>query len=248
MLARRYELKFPLTIEQKDEMVALARHALKADAHGVDACYRVSSQYFDSRGYGNYWEKVEGERVRRKYRLRYYSARPDETPSVGNAYMEIKHRINNTVFKQRVRVTDEGAEAILSDASELAELRRWVPEEDLHKADTIEQVQREAQLDGFHAVHVITYKREAWEGVVDGRLRLTFDTDCRALPPSCFVDVGSDAGASILAPDCTIAEVKFDHAIPRWMRDTIVRLGLKSRRFSKYARGVEALGLCQSVS
>jgi SPX domain protein involved in polyphosphate accumulation len=243
MLQRRYELKFPLGMAAKAALLERGAHALRADPHGIEAVYRVSSQYFDTPDYSCYREKLDGERARRKFRLRYYTVRPSDEPPVRDAFFEIKHRVNNTVYKERVRLTDEGASAILADASLLLRLEELVAQGEQEKMATIEDVKRAAARPGFHAVHVISYMREAWEGSVDSRLRLTFDTACRALPPAAFLDVGGMAGAAILSPHQAIAEVKFDHAVPRWVRDIVFELGLKVSRFSKYARGVEVLGL-----
>lgn len=119
----RYELKFPMPVTGKAGVVEAAKHALLPDPHGVGAVYRVSSTYFDSPDLSAYWEKVDGERVRKKFRLRYYAVEGEAgAETATGAFMEIKHRINNTVFKERVKLTDAGATAILTDAAELARL------------------------------------------------------------------------------------------------------------------------------
>lgn len=243
MLARRYELKFPLDHERKAALLERARHALEPDAHGVDAIYRVSSQYFDTLDYACYREKLDGERVRSKYRLRYYTVEAGCAPPVRDAYFEIKHRINNTVYKERVRLSDEGASAILAAPEEVARLERHLAPGQEARLATSEAIRRAAARPHFGPVEVITYVREAWEGRVDRRLRVTFDSACRALPPGDYLAVAGSGGAPLLPPQHFIAEVKFDHAVPRWMRDIVFELGLKVRRFSKYARGLEALGL-----
>jgi hypothetical protein len=243
MLAQRYELKFPIDAAIKDAILARGRHALSADAHGMDAIYRVSSQYFDTRDFACYREKIDGERARRKFRLRYYTIDPNGDPPVRDAYLEIKHRINNTVYKERIRLTDHGASAILADTSQLRSIEQHAHAAELGKAVTIDAIKRAAAVPGFHAVHVISYLREAWEGSVDRRARLTFDAGCRVYRPDAYLDAGGLTGTPIVAPDRLIAEVKFDHAVPRWLRDIVAELGLKARRFSKYASGVEALGL-----
>jgi len=38
-----------------------------------------------------------------------------------------------------------------------------------------------------------------------------------------------------------VMEIKFDHAIPRWMRDIAVAQGPRLQRFSKYVAGTEAI-------
>jgi hypothetical protein len=233
----------PLT--EKEHVMAAARHAVQADPHGVGAVYRVSSQYFDTPDLSAYWEKVDGERVRRKYRLRYYSVEGEGgAEQAKGAFMEIKHRINNTVYKERVKLTDAGATAILANSEELKNLPEHLAEGVAEKhAGTVGSVLRAAESAGFAAIEVISYLREAWIGTVDRRFRLTFDMHCQTLLPHDFKRVGDDVGRPILPRDRMIMEVKFDDAVPRWMRDIIVDRQLTLRRFSKYAAGVEALGL-----
>lgn len=246
MLAQRYELKFPIQLDQKVRFLARARHALEEDPHGENATYRVSSVYFDTPDFTSYWEKLDGEAVRRKFRLRYYSIdHSNGQPHVKAAFMEIKHRINNTVFKERVRLSDEGAEAILSSGGEeLVSLDAHVLPGEERKQATINAIERAASRPGFRSVHVITYLREAWMGTRDERLRLTFDSCCRVGRPTAYLDVGTGPSKPILPENMYIMELKFNHAVPRWIRDIAVHERIMLDRFSKYAAGVEAAGLC----
>lgn len=238
----RYELKFPLiSTEAKKKFLSLAKDSLEPDPHGQDAVYRVSSQYFDTPDYKAYWEKQDGEAVRKKYRLRYYSIDGVEDKGMA-AFMEIKHRIDNRVFKERLHLTPEGAEAILSDSAQLIHIEKHVFEKELEKRSTIDSITAMATNPQFVARNVITYMREAWLGIQDKGLRVTFDSSCRATLPQDYLDVSGTRGESLIDDDKMIMEVKFDHAIPRWIRDIVAQQGLKLERFSKYTTGLEALG------
>ena len=94
---------------------------------------RVSSVYFDTPGLSAYWEKLDGEKIRKKFRLRYYSIDAPGSIQVSSAFMEIKHRLNNLVLKERVALTDEGAQAILQDAGQLACIEEHITLKDLEK-------------------------------------------------------------------------------------------------------------------
>ena len=239
MLTSRYELKYPITADQKERFLQVAREGLIPDPHSVTAAYRVSSQYFDTDDLAAYWEKLDGEEIRQKYRLRYYSVAHSDKPHVLSAFMEIKHRANNTLFKERVRLTDEGAEAILSDSTELTRLRNHVAES-AKDSPTVQHITRVALSRRLSAVHVITYLREGWMGENDNRLRVTVDTLCEVYPSHDYLDVESCRGRSILDPNNCLLEIKFNHAIPSWLREIVADQGLQLRRFSKYAAGVEA--------
>ena len=238
----RYELKFPVTLSQKLAFMSDISSGLVADPNGISATYRVSSMYFDTDELQAYWQKMDGEALRKKYRLRFYTAALEGEQRIQTAFMEIKHRINDLVFKERVKLTDDGANCILADARELANLDRHVVADALATGrTTINTIRKAASVPGFFAVNVISYLREAWEGSFDRRLRLTFDSSCQAYTPATYLDVALNSGSNILRHDEFIMEVKFDEAIPRWMRDVVSKHSIRLSRFSKYAFGVERL-------
>jgi len=248
MLAERYELKFPVTTDECRRVLRAARAGLVPDAHGRDATYRIASLYFDTADHAAYWEKVDGERRRSKFRLRYYSVDDPVRGIVGTAFMEIKHRVGNMVLKERVRLTPDGGRALLENPGLLRDIERHTDPADGWRRATLAAIARAASLGGFGGACVITYVRQAWEGSRDRRLRVTVDTDLRALRPSGAFDVAPRRGASLLAADRAILEVKFDGAIPRWLRDVLAGEGVRLERFSKYARGVEVLGLASATA
>lgn len=236
----RFELKFVVDAETRHRFLEAVRENLVADPHGNNAVYRVSSLYFDTPDYRAVWEKLDGESIRRKFRLRYYTLENQEASGdslVKNAFMEIKHRINNTVYKQRAQLTDQGATAILRDAKQLGQLANHVAEGRQNQF-LIDEIQRSAVMQQLQAASVITYLREAWMGTVDHRLRITFDSRCQAYGPHAFGEVQNNTGKNCLDPQLVIMEVKFDRAVPCWIRDVLVDQQLQLQRFSKYASGV----------
>ena len=232
----RYELKFVVDAKQRADFLDACRSGLKADPHGEDAVYRVSSVYFDTSDFAAFWEKMDGEAVRSKYRLRFYSLA--ENATVDAAFMEIKHRIHNTVYKQRLRLTNEGAMEILEDASALSRIDRLIAwSAKPPDAAAISQIHAAAST-GLEPKATITYLREAWMGRYDDRLRVTFDSAGQAYLPGEFAQVAENSGESFLDAEKTILEVKFNQSIPRWIRDILDQQNLVLQRFSKYAEGV----------
>lgn len=241
MLAHRYELKFPTDTFAKQRFLEAAMYGLRADPHGDKARYRVTSQYFDTPDLVAYRENVDGEKIRKKFRIRFYSIDWTERPHVRGAFMEIKHKVNNCVFKERVALTDEGAEAILADSNEILQLEDHITSTEHEKRSTITAIVRAASMPGFGAVHVISYLREAWMGREHERLRVTFDSCCEAYHPTEFHYVGQAGGRLLLAANRCVMELKFDTAIPRWIRDLTAKNGFQLQRFSKYAVGVRQI-------
>lgn len=237
----RFELKFVIDGDTKERFLESVRDGLSEDPHGTDAVYRVSSVYFDTPAYRAVQEKFDGESVRKKYRLRYYglgsAGQNSATVHTHNAFMEIKHRVENTVYKQRTRLSSDGFATILDDARQLANLGAHVQDE-APDVSLINDVQRNSVLQDLQAAAVVTYLREAWMGDIDQRLRITFDSRCQSYAPVAYDQVESNCGTAILDPNLIVMEVKFDRAIPCWIRDALIAQGLRLRRFSKYASGV----------
>ena len=242
MASKRYELKFLLSAPQKGRFLEEAIHGLLPDPHGRNATYQISSLYFDSSDLRAYWDKLDGVALRRKYRLRRYATVNGQAVSWGPAFMEIKHRYNNTIYKERVALTRDGVQAVLDDASQLADMDRFLLRPEPASRSTVDAIRRAALQTGFQSVAVVSYQREAWIGSVDRRLRLTFDNWCRADLPRDGLSADLSGGLPIVWPGRYVMEIKFDHAIPCWVRDIVVAQGLQMQRFSKYAGAVETLG------
>ena len=238
----RYEIKFQVTNEQKERFLEAARVGLKPDPFGVNACYRVTSVYYDSQNLDFYWEKIDGESIRRKLRLRFYGdpKSPDQLDE-HIFFLELKHRIKNSVGKERVQLTTEGALVILKDANELDHLRNYVVEQDQSQHETISVMESLQATLQFQAANTITYKREAWMGEVDPRLRLTFDQVPCVLSPDSYGKVSHIPGSPLIPAGEVIMEIKFNQSVPRWLRDIVAEQGLIPQRFSKYATGIDCL-------
>lgn len=236
----RFELKYVISRAQQRRFMDAAAHGLSVDPNGRNASYRVSSLYFDTPDYLAYWEKMDGEAVRRKYRLRYYSIDQDGGPNFASGFMEIKHRINNTVYKQRIILNREATLTILDNPSALKRLPELCRPSSPADQSTIDHVCRAAGSSHLQGAAVITYQREAWLGDVDSRLRVTFDEQCQSYAPADFRRVHRGEGITLLPADRVIMEIKFDAAIPCWIRDLLMDQGLILQRFSKYASGIES--------
>lgn len=243
LVDRRYELKFVVSPAQKERFLGSVRHALQPDPHGTDAAYRVTSQYYDSPSLACYWEKVDGVGLRKKIRLRFYG---DVDPEVGfgtrPAFLEIKHRLNECISKERLSLEPEAAVAILEDSSRLLHLEELLTEDARRQMRTIGTIELTAGNLALFATNVITYRREAWMGTFDRRLRLTFDHFVHAHTPDRYLELSLDCGVPLIPTGHAVMEVKFNGHIPRWVRDQIMTQELRVQRFSKYASGIEALG------
>jgi SPX domain protein involved in polyphosphate accumulation len=241
VLQGRYELKFVVDAAQRSGILAAAADVLQRDPFCGEATYRVTSQYVDTAALRWYWEKVDGVDPRRKVRLRAYGDATDaEALAAATAFLEIKHRRKDQIFKERVRLQAGAANALLADTALLRDLSAWVVDD--AAPGTRGRIERDASQWELVAINVITYRREAFLSQIDTRLRLTFDHDVQALPSDGFLRAPAEEGQPLLAPGQTVMELKFDQRLPRWAREALIAHRVRPQRFSKYARGVEALG------
>jgi len=234
-IINRYELKISINCKMKQQVLQLASSWLKADEHGDNnAQYPIHSLYFDSPDFECYWEKQDGVDIRRKIRLRYYPLSFEIKDWV--FFLECKHRINQCVYKKRLKLDNSQGSKILKDFRHLHDLK--------NSSSTVpEEVVLAINAKSYHPVLITSYIREAWTGKEDPSLRLTFDHYISASKPGNF-DTSPLSGNN-LATDAgvIVMEVKFNNVIPCWIREIIAILGLRVQRFSKYAVGVDSLML-----
>ena len=225
----RHELKFLIDLKDKDLLLQDIRFALHRDQHAGDTgAYRVSSLYYDTQDLQAMYEKLDGVLQRRKYRLRYYGV-VEETPGV--AFLEIKHRFANIISKERVLLKPEAARQLLSLEQPLDALPSLL--EKPHPPMVARVVEASARRRLLPAV-IVAYVREAWVGSQEPDLRVTFDYHLESFAPADYTGPGRVPGRSFLPQDRCVLGIKFDHRLPRWLRQRLVQSGLRPVRFSKY--------------
>src|SRR3989344_14084 len=96
---RRFELKYPLSLDQYRLIRPLVARRLSPDPFvGSAGYYQVNSLYFDTPNLNAYHQSRAGLKNRIKYRLRTYST---AIPAPPYAFLEIKRKHDATVLKDR---------------------------------------------------------------------------------------------------------------------------------------------------
>ena len=211
---KRYEKKYMLTHRQYWAMLRGMADYMRPDEHPR---YTIGNIYCDTPDFDLIRTSLEKPVYKEKLRLRSYGVPKDS----GAAFVEIKKKFQGVVYKRRVTVT-------------AAEANRWVrggrpPQES--------QISRE--IDWFlhfynpaPAVY-IAYDREAYAGVENGDLRVTFDRNLRARCTELDLRAG-DWGSPILREDRILMEIKIPGAAPLWLARLLSENGIVSTSFSKY--------------
>lgn len=234
----RFEFKYVMPVDQAAEFVDEVRGYLEPDPYvGASGLYRIASVYYDSAGLDCYWEKIEGQRVRRKLRIRRYL-----DDSAESAQVEIKQRIDRTVQKRR-------------ELRPLGEIFELLPgPDDPHGTCSREVEGEESQVlnEAIYLVKsyrmrpkvMISYQRRPFQGRHDHGLRLTIDTKltCREHNLDWSGGPGDeDQDVLFMPPDMSVVEIKFNDHIPLWLTRHVSRFECEMRRLSKYTAGIDRL-------
>jgi hypothetical protein len=198
-----------------------------------DKQYTVRSIYYDNRRMSCYWEKFDGYRLKKKFRIRGYNKpQPDST-----VFLEIKRREEDFISKSRAPVRWDQLEAVFGGYG--PNNRTWPFAAGTPQAEAAGRFLYNYYRRRLAPAALIAYEREAFFGRFDPRLRLTFDKNVRSRLNPPLSSLYEDRDAQFLIPDHFIFEVKFYQFLPRWVRNLIRELHLQRMAFSKYAAGIE---------
>lgn len=230
----REELKFVIGHETKTRLLnRWRRHLVKDPYTNDDAVTPVLSQYFDSPSMCFFEEKLDGLGFRNKVRLRTYDYRFHDGSL---AFLEIKQKLGTKVRKIRYRLDFETS---------------WLDPQSWHVTES-------GTADAFcilrerHQLRMsaqVFYLREAYQSVVEPDVRVTFDTCVRALHPGQQLsrEVLFDGVGSVLADTLVILEVKHTSAMPHWVTQSALAVGLTQQTVPKYVMAVSKLGLQRNI-
>jgi hypothetical protein len=236
----RYEFKYLLNSEQRAAIEAEISHFMTLDSHAHEDLegYFVRSLYFENKDATHYYEKIDGVRVRRKFRLRTYCK--EFLPDVP-LYLEEKGRYIERTYKHRVVIdpahlelfaTSEGHQTLLSLYPGVAVVERFF----------FDSVRR-----NLAPLVLVDYLRHPYVSPYDMNFRMTFDSSL------------SGAASSVLHPDdtanwkamkagYTILEIKFFRRIPAWFHRILQAHNMRRLSISKFCESMETCGLAIDLS
>ncbi len=222
----RFELKYLAPIEQARAFAEeLALHA-RPDPHSGLAGYPVYSLYWDSPELTFFWEKLDGEKLRRKLRFRRYEGRDE-------VFVEIKQRTDRTVQKRRTRLPLAEALALFDRGALDVERESRVDDAVLKEALVLARMHRLAPA------AAVRYQRQAWFATFEPDLRVTFDTRLQYDARELDLAQPFRTGAYLLAPEWCVLEIKYNDRVPQWLLALVRRHGLDVVRFSKYCAAID---------
>lgn len=223
----RFELKYLVPIERIPVLVDALGEYVRPDPYCPDeGGYEIHSLYFDSPGRTFFWEKIEGEKYRRKLRFRRYGDSPD-------VWLEIKQRIDRTLQKRRVRWPVKRAEQMF--------LSGHLDEEALRaEGDPIlSEIVFLWRYYGLVASVATSYRRRAFFGSNESNLRVTFDSNVSYHATDLTLVREPERAKVLIDPRLAVMEIKYDESVPLWLCRIVSRFGLDMIRLSKYCTAID---------
>ncbi len=221
-----HELKFPVSAGQSAVLQKLVQGLAVPDRNGFNGCYEIFSQYYDSHDYRFFRDKINGEYIKTKLRLRLY--RDEKRREWHSPGLEVKQRRGSLVTKFRLDLESGQGKDCFGESS--PDIRGLILSNchDSCIRDAIANV----QLIPVVSLH---YKRAAWQFCgIDG-MRLTFDTRVSSLPAGRLpLDSLPELPACSISPG-GIFEIKSYVLPPQTIIEKLVQLGIRQQSFSKYA-------------
>ena len=220
---KRYELKYMLTLEQKQKILEAMEPYMALDKYGRDTIRNI---YFDTPDFRLIRASIEKPAYKEKLRIRSYrKALPDS-----HVYVELKKKYDSVVYKRRLSLPER-------------EAMDWTCGIKHCREDS--QISREIDyfLDFYKTLKpavFLSYEREAYFERNGGDFRVTFDENilCRETDLSLEEDVGGEA---ILQPGQVLMEIKCSGGIPLWMTEVLTREHIYKTSFSKYGTAYKTL-------
>ena len=213
---KRYELKYLLTLREKENILNTMREHMKLDSYGR---ITIRNIYFDTATFQLIRRSLEKPVYKEKLRVRSYCRVKEKDP----VFVELKKKYKSVVYKRRL---------VLPEKAVMDSFQKGLP---LPIASQIgEEIQyfRDYYGELFPAVF-LTYEREAFYSLDGSDFRVTFDENI--LYRRKDMDLGSRIyGIPLIEKNQSLMEIKTSGGIPLWMSHALSRCHIYQTSFSKY--------------
>lgn len=213
---QRYELKYLLTLDQRDRLLVAMEPHMAPDKYGYT---HIRNIYFDTDSYRLIRQSIEKPVYKEKLRLRSYGPALQNTP----VFVELKKKYRDVVYKRRLAMPEDSA-------------MHWLLEAPGHGPAC--QIGREISYfislyPTLHPTVFLSYERMAWH-IRDGSdLRITLDDN--VLYRQEHISLADDTWGTPLLPDGKILmEIKTSGGIPLWMTHFLTENHIYKTSYSKY--------------
>lgn len=216
MIFKRYELKYLLSLRQKNLVqMAMAPH-MDPDQYGRTTIRNI---YFDTDTYRLVRRSIERPVYKEKLRVRSYGQARPEDP----VFVELKKKCDSVVYKRRLALPERQA-------------ANWLCKEEKPAVRTQITEEIEYFLDYYHPLRpavFLSYEREAFYSHYGDDFRVTFDENILCRTEALSLQNGI-WGSPLLEDGQVLMEVKTTGGIPLWMTHFLTEQRIFKTSFSKY--------------
>ncbi len=239
-LFSRYEFKYLIKNKHAKIIFNESLNFMDHDKYATkDYGYFVRSLYFDNIDFDNFFEKVDGVKFRKKFRIRTYASKETIDSKV---YLESKGRVQDRIFKKRYKI----------DCSDLNFFSKNIDINYILKKYKNNSLIQEFVFDilrkNIKPRILIDYNRKPLVNKNGLYFRLTFDNDLKSSKTNSLFHDNQFFLSNKCKPGYTILEVKFERSIPAWFHRTIQAYDLRRQSISKFVYGVCNLKLKEETS
>ena len=219
----RFEFKFVLEKKTGVEIINNFSHFMKLDKNVNDnGYYSIKSLYFDTPSYNDYFDVINGERVRKKIRLRRYNNNYEDVS------FEIKHKDNKIISKDRVKTNIKTALLLTKKPWEFTK-------------SEFEKIAFYFARDFITPNITTSYNRLPLVGILHDGVRVTLDFDFRAGKDDLFYREVKISDTRVIPSHVAILEIKIDKFMPSWVQNILKKYEMSSETYSKYTNSIERI-------
>lgn len=222
----RNEKKYLLNAGQYENMMRAVKNRIMPEQYHK---YTICNIYYDTNSYGLIANSMQKPKYKEKLRMRSYGVPGADS----DVYVELKKKVYGTVFKRREQLPLLLAERYLSGSKAPAGQSQILREIDYF----LGQNAVEPKL-------YLAYDREAYLGVDDSSLRITFDTGIRSRDYDLSLASG-DYGEPLYDGAYHLLEIKTGPAMPVWLTRVLAENKVYPVSFSKYGKIYEKQGVTE---
>ena len=216
---KRYEIKYMLTLKQKEKIISAMQEYMALDKYGRSSIRNI---YFDTDSYRLIRRSIDKPKYKEKLRIRSYGQASEDS----KVFVELKKKYDGIVYKRRIDLPCNVA-------------FDWTEGKISCPADT--QISREINYflkyyGTLKPAAYLSYEREAYYEKNGGSFRVTFDDNI--LFRTTDLSLLSDTyGESLLEEGKVLMELKCSGGIPLWFVRILSAEKIYKTSFSKYGTG-----------
>ncbi|WP_223701248.1 polyphosphate polymerase domain-containing protein [Sutcliffiella deserti] len=227
----RYELKYLIPNEVYLKLAEAILPYTRFDSFGEEGKYNIVSLYFDSPNNDIYYETRNKLFFRQKLRLRVY----DKVTRTDSAFFEIKQKYKNVVNKRRTKISLQDAYRYLDQEGSSLPTNLAISNPQI-----MNEVHSFRNLYKLKPEVVVSYDRQAFQGIYDDDLRITFDFNLTCRSQDLHIENGS-YGTHFVEPGLVILEVKVTHSVPLWLSRLLSDLECPRKSVSKFCTSIDLM-------